>query len=72
MIEVYLWKMFQLVELTGIVRQQGDMNFIQILNKVRVGNIDKDTEKMLKASRIDKDSKNFPYDKFYIFAENEQ
>lgn len=48
------------------------MNFIQILNKVRVGNIDKDTEKMLKASRIDKDSKNFPYDKFYIFAENEQ
>ena len=47
------------------------MNFIQILNKVRVGNIDKDTEKMLKASRIDKDSKSFPYDKFYIFAENE-
>ena len=46
--------------------------FIQILNKVRIGNIDKDTEKMLKASRIDKDSKNFPYDKFYIFAENEQ
>ena len=39
--------MFQLVELTEIVTQRDDMNFIQTLNKIRTENDGKGTENML-------------------------
>ena len=36
--------MFSFIELTEIMRQSGDLQFIQLLNKIRVGNIDQVVE----------------------------
>ena len=35
-----LWHMFQFAELTEIMRQREDAKFIDLLNKIRVGNVD--------------------------------
>lgn len=63
--------MFQLVELTEIVTQRDDMNFIQTLNKIHTENDDKGTENMLKGRFIDKGNESFPQDKFHIISKNE-
>ena len=46
-----LWRLFSFAELTEVMQQKGDKNFIDILNKVRVGNIYSEVERTLK-SRI--------------------
>ena len=46
-----LWRMFIFPELTGVMRQRGDRHFIDLLNKVRVENVDSEVERTLK-SRI--------------------
>ena len=43
--------MFIFPELTGVMRQRGDRHFIDLLNKVRVENVDSEAERTLK-SRI--------------------
>ena len=45
-----LWRMFSFPELTEVMRQR-DRHFIDLLNKVRVGNVDSEVERTLK-SRI--------------------
>ena len=42
-----LWKMFRLVELTEVMRQKGDISFIDLFNQIRVGHIDESSEMML-------------------------
>lgn len=42
-----LWSMFQMAELTVVMRQREDTVFTDILNKIKVGNIDKDVENIL-------------------------
>ena len=34
-----LWRLFNFAELTEIIQQRGDKHFIDILNKLRVGNV---------------------------------
>ena len=46
-----LWHLFQYAELTEVTRQN-DKLFIDLLHKVRVGNIDDDLEHLLKARLI--------------------
>ena len=46
-----LWRLFSFAELTEVMQQKGDKNFIDILNKVCVGNIYSEVERTLK-SRI--------------------
>ena len=46
-----LWHLFKYAELTEVVRQS-DKLFIDLLNKVGVGNIDDDVEHLLKARFI--------------------
>ena len=66
-----LWSMLSLIELTEIMRQKDELQFIQLLNKIRVGNVDEDVEYELKSRFIEKTKKEFPHDKLHIFAENE-
>ena len=45
--DLHLWHLFKYVELTEVVRKNEEL-FNETLNKVRVGNIDDDVEKLLK------------------------
>ena len=63
-----LWRKFQMVELTEVMRQRGDFEFISLLNKIREGEIDDHVENILK-SRFLKE-KSFPQHVVHMFAEN--
>ena len=63
--------MFSLIELNEVMRQKDDLEFIQLLNNIRVGNVDEDVENKLKSRFTEKNNKELPHDKLHIFAENE-
>ena len=63
-----LWHKFKMAGLTVIMKQREDYQFINILNKTREGQIDKDVELTLKSRFIDKLS--YPENAVYILAEN--
>ena len=47
-----LWSMFSLTELTEEMAEKGELKFIQLLNIIRVRNIDEDVKNRLKARLI--------------------
>ena len=65
-----LWPLLQYAELTEVLRQN-DQLFIDLLHKVRVDNIDRDVEKLLKARFIHESDGNYPEYVLYMYAENE-
>ncbi|XP_066925712.1 uncharacterized protein [Clytia hemisphaerica] len=65
-----LWRKFQIAELTEIMRQRDDIDFIDLLNQIRLGELDKEKEELLKSRFIAKDSPDYPSDVTHIFAEN--
>ena len=60
-----LWNLFKYAELTEVLRQN-DKLFIDLLDKVRVGNIDDDVR------FIRESDENYPKEALHMYAENEQ
>ena len=65
-----LWSNFKVVELTEVMRQRGDLEFISFLNKIRVGIVDYEEEKILLSRFIAKDNLAYPKHALHMFAEN--
>ena len=57
-----------MVELTEVMCQRGDFEFISLLNKIREGEIDDDVETTLKSRFLTE--KSFPQHVVHMFAEN--
>ena len=57
-----------MVELTEVLRQRGDHDFIRVLNKIRKGSIDDDVEHTLKARFLE--TKSYPEHAVHMSAEN--
>ena len=64
-----LWKIFQFVELTEVMRQKGENLLIHILNKIRVANISKSVDAILKEQSMSQNHSSFPTDALHFFAE---
>ena len=67
-IAIDFWGKLQMVELTEVICQRGDFEFISLLNKIREGEIDNHVENTLK-SRFIKE-KSFPYHVMHMSTEN--
>ena len=65
-----LWHLFKYAELTEVIKQN-DKLFIDLPNKVKVGNIDGNVGKLLKSRFIHQFDENCPKDTLRMYAENE-
>ena len=65
-----LWKHFNLDELHEIMRQRGDSDLIDLLNKVRTASLEECDETILKSRFESQNDDNYPCDALHIFAEN--
>ena len=55
---VWVSRMFQFSELTEVMRKRGDAKFIDLLYKIRVGNIDEDVQKQIRERLIEESDTN--------------
>ena len=67
---VHPWKLFRIVELVEVMRQRGDSELIDLLNKVRTADLDESDEDLLKSKFIQRNDPDYPTDALHIFAEN--
>ena len=67
-----LWNNFKVVELTEVMRQRGDIEFISFLNKTRVGIVDYEGEKILLSRFIAKDNPAYPKHALHMQKINHQ
>jgi len=65
-----LWHLFKLAELTESMRQKGDNSFIDLLNNIRIGEIEPEYEQMFKSKIISTSDQNYPWNALHLFAEN--
>ena len=57
-----------MIELTEVMRQKDELEFIQLSNKNCLGNVEEDVENKLKSRFIKKTNKESLHDKLHIFA----
>ena len=55
-VSVDLWRKYKIAELTEVMRQKNKADFINLLSKVRVENIDNDVKNILKTRFISKNN----------------
>ncbi|XP_057292675.1 uncharacterized protein LOC130621409 [Hydractinia symbiolongicarpus] len=67
----HCWKYFKIAELTEVMRQRGDQCLIELLNNIRVENLETQHEDLLKSKFIFQNDPNYPKDAIHIFAENQ-
>ena len=67
---IHKWKLFKLAELDIVMRQKGDNNFIDLLNKARIAELDEECERILLSRFISKEDPDYPINALHIFAEN--
>ena len=65
-----LWRRFKIAELTKVMRQQGDHEYTLVLNKIRVGGIDSEVEKLLLSRSVANNSPLYTKHVVHMFAEN--
>ena len=66
-----LWKeLFKMYELVGIIRQKDDLDFAQLLNRLRLNEMIEEDKNMLQTRTVDSDTGDYPKDVLHLFAEN--
>ena len=65
-----LWNNFKFVELTEVMRQRADLEFIYFLNKIQVGIVDYEVKKILLSRFIAKDNPVYSKHALHMLAEN--
>ena len=66
----HCWRYFKIAELTEVMRQRGDQTFIDLLNNIRVGEVSKSDEQILKSRFIKENDPSYPKEAIHIWAEN--
>ena len=67
---IHLWKLFKIAELTEVMRQRGDVQLINLLNKVRVASLNDLDDSLLRSRFVLPTDKTYPIGALHIFAEN--
>ena len=67
---LHCWRLFEIAELTEVMRQIGDQTLLTLLNNIRTGNITENDEKILQSKFIEKSDHNYCKEAFHIWAEN--
>ena len=67
---IHMWKLFKIAELEEGMRQKEDSQLLNMLNKVRVGTLDSESENIIKSRFLSTDDPTFPKEAIHIFAEN--
>ena len=68
--KVLMYKGFNMAELTGVMSQEGDYNFISFLNKIRIGVVNNEVERSLLSRFVATDNPLYPIHAVHMFAEN--
>ena len=58
------------MKLVNIMRQKDDLDFLHLLNRLRLIDITEEDKEKLQIYVADRDSDNYPKDALHLFAEN--
>ena len=66
-----LWKeLFKMYELVDIMRQKDDLDFANLLNRLRLNEMTVEDKTNLQTRIVDRDTGDYPKDALHLFAEN--